>query len=253
MVAAAAVPIPAGSPRLLATDHDRRAATVPESAAASMRQAAAPAGTSAPRRNAKARRSFWLRQLHTWHWMSSALCLVGMILFAATGITLNHAASIGASPDITTRTATLPDAHREALKAAADAEGPLPAAVTSWVAGQLSVDAAGATPDWSDDEVYLGLPRPGGDAWLRIELETGVATYEKTDRGWIAYLNDLHKGRHTGVVWSWFIDIFAVACLVFCATGLLLLQLHAGNRPATWPITGLGLVIPVALAILFIH
>ena len=34
-------------------------------------------------------RSFWLKQLHSWHWISAALSLVGMILFAVTGITLN--------------------------------------------------------------------------------------------------------------------------------------------------------------------
>ena len=33
------------------------------------------------------RRSYWLKTLHQWHWISAALCLVGMILFAATGIT----------------------------------------------------------------------------------------------------------------------------------------------------------------------
>jgi hypothetical protein len=37
-------------------------------------------------------RSFWLKHLHRWHWISAAACLVGMLLFAATGITLNHAA-----------------------------------------------------------------------------------------------------------------------------------------------------------------
>lgn len=237
---------------MFATEHERRPAAVPETAAASLRLAAAAGGAHRPR-GAKSRRAFWLKQLHTWHWMSSALCLVGMILFAATGITLNHAGSIGATPTVTTRTATLPDGLRTTLKDAADAEGAMPAQASEWAARALSLDIAGVRPDWSDDEVYLGLPRPGGDAWLRIDLETGAATYEKTDRGWIAYLNDLHKGRHTGIVWSWFIDIFAVACLVFCATGLLLLQLHAGNRPATWPITGLGLIVPAALAILFIH
>jgi uncharacterized protein len=39
----------------------------------------------------QARRSFWLRQLTQWHWISAAISLIGMILFAATGITLNHA------------------------------------------------------------------------------------------------------------------------------------------------------------------
>ena len=79
------------------------------------------------------------------------------------------------------------------------------------------MDVAGREAEWSKDEVYVALPRPGGDAWLSIDLEGGEVRYERTDRGWISYLNDLHKGRNTGEAWSWFIDIFAVACLVFCA------------------------------------
>ncbi|HAS28949.1 MAG TPA: hypothetical protein DCS56_02430, partial [Alcanivorax sp.] len=40
----------------------------------------------------------WLKQLHQWHWISSALCLISMVLFSVTGITLNHAADIDAQP-----------------------------------------------------------------------------------------------------------------------------------------------------------
>jgi len=32
-----------------------------------------------------------------------------------------------------------------------------------------------------------------------------------------------------------------------------LLKMHAGNRGATWPMVGLGVVIPLVLALLFIH
>ncbi|MFQ6685049.1 PepSY-associated TM helix domain-containing protein, partial [Bordetella pertussis] len=124
-----------------------------------------------------------------------------------------------------------------------------------WPALETALDARGAAakPEWSPDELYVSLPRPGGDAWLSIDLQSGELEYERTDRGWIAYLNDLHKGRHTGLAWSWFLDIFAVACLVFSLTGLVLLKMHAGNRAATWPMVGLGVVIPVVLALLFIH
>ena len=54
-----------------------------------MAQAADPLST-------QQRRGFWLRTLHQWHWISSAICLIGMLLFAFTGITLNHAADIAA-------------------------------------------------------------------------------------------------------------------------------------------------------------
>ncbi|MBL8648187.1 MAG: PepSY-associated TM helix domain-containing protein [Sphingosinicella sp.] len=202
----------------------------------------------------KSRKAFWLKQLHTWHWMSSAISLVGLLLFTITGITLNHAAEIEAEPVIEERTEQLP-AKLLGVIAPKDGEAeraPLPASVAAWVAETFSVKAGGEA-EWSPEEVYLALPRPGGDGWVAIDRATGEATAESTDRGWISYLNDLHKGRNSGAAWKWFIDIFAGACLVFAFTGLFLLQLHAAKRPSTWPIVGVGLLIPVLVALIFIH
>lgn len=212
------------------------------------------------------RRSFWLKHLHQWHWISSAICLIAMLLFAATGLTLNHSAQIEAKPQVTSHRAGLPPVLLDQLRQRAGQEASagkndkhdkrdqsLPPALRNWAAAQLTASVGEQAAEWSEDEVYVALPRPGGDAWLKFDLSDGQAEYEKTDRGWVSYFNDLHKGRNTGKAWSWFIDIFAVACLVFCITGLFLLQLHAGNRPATWPIVMFGLVVPLLLAILFIH
>lgn len=210
---------------------------------------------SVPTRNHPQRRAWWLKTLHNWHWISSAVCLIGMILFAVTGITLNHASQIPARPVVTTVKDRLP-ADLLAMLAAGPGDGTsaaLPDPVKAWLADALDARIGAREGEWSADEVYVALPRPGGDAWLSIDRADGSVTMERTDRGWISYFNDLHKGRNTGAWWSWFLDVFAVACLLFCITGLILLQLHAGNRPATWPIVGLGLVIPLVLALLFIH
>lgn len=203
----------------------------------------------------QAQRSWWLKQLHLWHWVSSALCLVAMLLFAVTGITLNHAGRIEARPRVELKLASLPDALSGPLKAQAEEadKAPLPVTVQDWLRTEFDLRVDALQAEWSPEEIYLSLPRPGGDAWLSIDLETGDAKYEVTDRGWIAWLNDLHKGRHTGLVWSWFIDLFAVACVVFCLTGLVLLQMHARQRPGTWPVVGLGLLLPLLIALLFIH
>jgi len=199
-------------------------------------------------------RAFWLAQMRQWHWISAAVCLIGMLLFAVTGITLNHASSIEARPAVSTATAALPAELLQQIKAnPPKGKGALPPAVSGWIARQISVDTAGREAEWSAQEIYVALPRPGGDAWLSIDLASGEATYERTDRGWISYLNDLHKGRHTGPVWSLFLDVFAVACVVFCITGLVLLQLLANGRPSTWPLVASGLVIPALIAIFFMH
>jgi uncharacterized protein len=198
-------------------------------------------------------RAFWLRQMRQWHWISAAICLIGMLLFAITGITLNHASRIESKPRISTVEATLPPDLLARIKTKPPAgKGPLPPELTDWVSRQMNVQTAGEA-EWSAQEIYLALPRPGGDAWLSVDLASGEARYERTGRGWISYLNDLHKGRNTGAVWSLFLDAFAIACVVFCITGLVLLQLLSNGRPSTWPLVGLGLVIPALLAIFFIH
>ena len=206
-------------------------------------------------------RAYWLKKLHEWHWISSAICLIGMLLFAVTGFTLNHAGQIEAKPKVETREAQLPadlleklqQTQKQSAQAASKDVVNLPADIEAWLAQQIKVSAKGFAVEWSEEEAYVPLPRPGGDAWLRVDMNDGAVEYETTDRGWISYLNDLHKGRHAGAAWSLFIDLFAIGCLVFCITGLLILKMHAQRRPMTWPMVGLGFVLPVLLVLLLVH
>ena len=197
-------------------------------------------------------RGWWLRQLHSWHWISAAVSLVGTLLFAITGITLNHAPSIPATPVVVERAGELSPSLRRLLVSGAG-DRPLPAAVATAVEQATGLDADGKAAEWSDAEVYVALPRPGGDAWVNIDRTSGRITSELTTRGWVSYLNDLHKGRNTGAAWFWFIDVFAGACILFTLTGLLLLQMHARHRPSTWPLVGAGLAVPVVIALALIH
>lgn len=199
-----------------------------------------------------------LKQLYLWHWLSSALCLVGMLLFSMTGITLNHAQDIEANPVVTQKTATIPPALQQQLQQmAAQYEGktaPLPITVESWLIDRQGIDLhTPQSAEWSLDEVYIPLPRAGGDAWARLGLQDASFEYELTERGWVSLLNDLHKGRHTGAVWNVFIDVFSVGCLIFSLTGLWILKLHAANRPLVWPFIGLGVVLPMLLVMLWVH
>ena len=200
------------------------------------------------------RRAFWLRQMRVWHWISAALCLIGMLFFAATGITLNHAADIPATPQRIEWEGTLPETLSEQLAVASvERARHLPADVADWLTSRAAIDLGGRPVEWSPNEAYIPAPRPGGDAWVAIALPDGAVLSERTSRGPIAFLNDLHKGRDTGDAWRWFLDVFAVATLIFCLTGLGLLWLNAAARPSTWPLVGFGLFAPVLLIILFIH
>lgn len=206
------------------------------------------------RSRSKASRAFWLKQLHSWHWISAAVSLIGLMLFAITGITLNHASQIPAEPLTMEANAVLPAPLLARLAdMPEDSTAPVPDEVARWTADALKVSIAGLPTEMSPGEVYIALPRPGGDRWLTIDRSTGDALLETTTRGWIAYLNDLHKGRNTGPVWSMFIDVFAIACVIFAVTGFGLTWMHARKRPSTWPLLGLGLLVPVVIALMFIH
>lgn len=201
------------------------------------------------------RRAAWLRLLTQWHWISSALSLVGMLFFAATGITLNHADTLeSASGQITRLETRLPAALMHALDTAGrSTPAALPPALDAWLADtwQLALWPKGI--EWSADEIFVDLKRPGVDASLSIDRHRGVIRYEAVDRGWIAWLDELHRGRNAGPAWHAFITVFGIACVIFSVTGLLLLQIHARSRWPVWPLTGLGLMAPLLLILLFIH
>ena len=194
------------------------------------------------------------RTTHLWHWISAAVCFAALTLFTVTGITLNHASAISAEPVVTSGTAQLPtDLSAELRRVELAGEAAPPANIVEWAESAFKLSLSGATAEWSDEELYLSAPGPGRDAWVSIDRETGVVKFEATDRGWVAYFNDLHKGRNTGIAWTIFIDVVAVAVLFFSITGLVLLWIQAGQRTSTWPLLGGGIAIMVALMILFAH
>ncbi|WOI52342.1 PepSY-associated TM helix domain-containing protein [Parvularcula sp. LCG005] len=203
----------------------------------------------------KPKSGFWKRQARTWHWVSGAICLIGIILFAVTGITLNHAHQIKTEPSEVEKTMTLSSVVVAAMEdlPTEGTSNELARPVARALERELSVNLKGREVEWTDVDAYISLPRPGGDAWVSIDRASGEVLYVSTSRGAVAYLNDLHKGRNTGAAWRWFLDIFSAACIVFALSGLWLLQIHAGKRSSTWPLVAGGLLIPVILLILFVH
>lgn len=111
-----------------------------------------------------AKRSLWLKTLHQWHWISSAICLMAMLLFSITGFTLNHAAQIESTPQVTRTTAEVPAALLPLLKNYAeqhlDGEAPVPPQLAQWANGAFPVDLRGRSAEWSEEDAYVALPRP---------------------------------------------------------------------------------------------
>ena len=199
------------------------------------------------------RRMQLYRTMHLWHWISAAVCFAALTLFTVTGITLNHASAISAEPAVSTGNAQVPEALRGLLAVGGAESAKPPPEIAAWAEDAFELSLRDATAEWSEEELYLSAPGPGRDAWVSIDRASGATKFEKTDRGWLAYFNDLHKGRNTGITWTIFIDVVAAAVLFFSLTGLVLLWIQARQRTSTWPLVGGGIALVTALMIFFAH
>ncbi|WP_096084915.1 PepSY-associated TM helix domain-containing protein [Agaribacterium haliotis] len=183
-----------------------------------------------------------LRFSRSVHWISSALALMAVLFFALSGLTLNHATWFTAKPvegvdELELGRAWLKDFVE------AEAESQRLYMLSSLVAERWTLPLP-SNIDQDDYEWVLDYQRPGGLSTIVLDLEAGMLVHEKIDDGFVALINDLHKGRHSGAVWSLFIDLAALLSIVFSLSGLILLWAHARKRSMTWPLVAVGLIFP---------
>ena len=107
----------------------------------------------------------------------------------------------------------------------------------------------GAVGDFSIDDYQLVISfrAPAYAADVFIDRETGAYDLTETTLGVIALLNDLHKGRDSGAVWSWVIDLSAVFLVVISATGLTLIFFIKRHRTSAILAAVLGTVCVVVV------
>ena len=74
-----------------------------------------------------------------------------------------------------------------------------------------------------DGECMVSFKGPAYSADAFIDRESGHYNLTEIDHGLIALINDLHKGRDTGPIWSVLIDISAGLMTLISVTGLVLL------------------------------
>lgn len=155
------------------------------------------------------------RTLHVY--VSMALLLL-MLFFALTGITLNHPDWFGASSADTQRDVTPLPAFLVPVEASSARwqDNAAHWMASNWQGNRAEVEI-------SDDELVLVQKGPGRYRTITLLSEAQQVEIETLDYGLVAVLNDLHKGRSTGPVWSLVIDISALLMLIFSLTGAFLL------------------------------
>lgn len=157
---------------------------------------------------------FWARWLHVY--ISTATLLL-VLFFSLTGLTLNHPdLMFGSQPVTTFVEGSLP-------------EGWLNNDQVDWlkVAEYLRNEqgAHGQVTDYRSDnsEGQISFNAPGYSANAFIDMTKGSFSFSTNSQGWVAVLNDLHRGRDAGKAWSWVVDLSALFLTFVAVTGLGLL------------------------------
>lgn len=169
----------------------------------------------------------WARRLHIY--ISMALLLV-VLFFSITGITLNRPhLYVSEHPQIERHILPMPDRFFVLDQGKFSVDKPQ---LLNYLAveGRLS-GAPSAMQMFSEveegelveGEISMDYKGPGFNSTVFIDLVTKEAEIETTQYGVIAVLNDLHKGRNSGAIWAWFIDLSAFLMVFFALTGVCLL------------------------------
>jgi hypothetical protein len=162
------------------------------------------------------------RWLHIYLSMASFVIL---LFFAVTGLTLNHSERFSASPRVTQIKGKVEIKWIKAEDAAVDK-----LAIVEHMRQTHGVKGALSDFRLDESEASVSFKGPGYAADAFIDRETGEYELTETRSGLIAALNDLHKGRDAGRVWSWLIDASAVLMTVVSLTGLVLIWLLKRRR-----------------------
>jgi hypothetical protein len=179
------------------------------------------------RRPAPGRR-FGLRLAGLIRWLHTYLSMFGLatlLFFSLTGITLNHPRLFfdGVATSVEAEGRLVSDWVKGEGPASDPGAGIKRLEVVEYLRKQHGLRGALASFTTDDDECVVTFKGPGYSADAFIHRNDGRYRVTEERRGVFAILNDLHKGRDTGPVWSAVIDVSAGLIAMASLTGLLLL------------------------------
>jgi uncharacterized protein len=174
------------------------------------------------------------------HVYTSMIALLLVLFFGLTGITLNHPSwTFGASPTVSTQTGSLPfavikDGRVDFLS------------IAEFARSQYSVKGALANYEATTTDGVMAFKKPGYSADLLFKTD-GTYALNVEQQGFVAVMNDLHKGRDATSSWAWVIDVAAVFLVFIALTGLVMQMFLRKRRRSAFTTAGVGCVITVVL------
>jgi uncharacterized protein len=180
---------------------------------------------SASRQKVRRNVSAVSRWLHIYLSMASFFIL---FFFAITGITLNHTEWFEDQQKTTNAKGKL----EASWVAIADTNAIKKLEIVEFIRNKHHVTGAISEFVIDEDQCTISFNGPGYTADVFVERTSGAYELSETRTGLFGILNDLHKGRDSGKVWKWVIDISAVLMVLVSFTGLMMLWFLKKKRVA---------------------
>jgi uncharacterized protein len=179
----------------------------------------------------------WTRWIHIYLSMFS---FAALLFFAVTGITLNHTDWIDGQQMVEQVTGQV---SVEAL--AGDSINVDKLTIVETLRNNHRITAPLSEFSVDESECSVSFRGPGYSAVGFVDRTTAKYELTITRLGWIAVMNDLHKGRDSGVGWIWLIDISGVLMILVSLTGFVMIFFLKKKRFAGLVIAfvGLGLIL----------
>jgi len=175
-------------------------------------------------------------------WLHIYLSMVSftiLLFFAVSGLTLNHADWFTSGKEVVTKDSgnvnlswvNQPDTAKiNKLQ------------LVEYFRNQHEVKGALSDFRIDDNECSITFNGPGYIADSFIDRKTGKYELTVTRFGFIAVINDLHKGRDSGKAWSWVIDLSAVLMTLVSVSGIVLICFIKKKRLSGFVIATVGTI-----------
>jgi hypothetical protein len=180
-------------------------------------------------------------------WLHIYLSMVSfavVFFFAATGITLNHAEWFSRQVQTKHYRGIVPASLlHESSDPHPDKLAPDRLGIVELMRNRHKIHGSVSDFRVEDSQISISFKGPGYAADAFIDATNGSYDLAETRSGFVAILNDLHKGRDTGSVWSIVIDVSAALLVLVSLTGLILIWFVYKRRTS-------GLILAAASGVL---
>ena len=163
------------------------------------------------------RRDFYRHARYVHGWLS-AFAFITLLFFSVTGLLLNHPEWFEPAKNEETSTLVLPDAVLKSIK---QQENPSDL-ILKYVRQQQDLVGRYQSSEVMDNEVMIRLESPAGSTDIFVSTDTGDTEITQNPASTVSMINDLHRGKNSGLAWSWLIDISAIIFIALSLAGYIL-------------------------------